>query len=307
MGNLLFLDAPLLSKIWGGDYFHNVLKVSDKDDIGEMWVASGYKGVESRILNGKYKGLTLRDVYLNHPELFNNPTHKEFPILIKIIAANDDLSIQVHPDDIKAKELENGVGKTEGWLILSHKIDAKLVVGHNIKNKEEFQKRVDDDKYDGAFKEIKVEDGEFYPIPAGTIHAIGKGIVLLEIQQSSDITYRVFDYHRKDKNGNERELHTAKAIEVTNYGPYNQKIHNVFKENIDTIWDNQYFKVRLVKVNDNYNLINDKDYLIVTSLSNDIKVDDRKLNIGSSFIVCHDLKEVSLKGKGNIIIVESKR
>ena len=305
MGDILFLDAPLVSKIWGSRYFKDVLKVTDKDDIGEMWTVSGYKGVESKITDGKYKGMTLRDVYMDHKELFNYPKEKEFPILVKIIAADDDLSIQVHPDDKKAKELENGVGKTEGWLILSHQDDASLIIGHNIKDKDEFIDRVANDRYEGAFNERKVEDGEFYPIPSGTIHAIKKGLVLLEIQQSSDITYRVFDYHRIDKDGKERPLHTKKAIEVTNYGPYDEKIHNVYKENIETIWDNKYFKVRIEDVNGKYVLKND-DYLVVTSLSNNIFVDNHQLNIGNSFVVCANQKEVLVEGNGKIVVVNSK-
>ena len=171
-------------------------------------------------------------------------------ILIKLIDAKDNLSIQVHPDDKYAEANENQYGKTEGWLILDANENSNIVVGHNAKNKEELIEYINKDDFNGLLNEIKVNPGEFYPIPSGTIHALGKNLVLLEVQQSSDVTYRFYDYHRKDKDGNERPLHVEKAIEVTDYNKYDQEVINIFKEKTNIIWDNEFFKVEYLEVNE---------------------------------------------------------
>ena len=242
---VLFLFAPLKERIWGSTYFKNQLNITDQDSIGEMWSCSGYEGSDSIIENGDFKGETLSSLFKNHKELFNNSKLNEFPILVKLIATSDDLSVQVHPDDKYAREVENQLGKTEGWLILDADSSSNIVVGHRAKNKEELIKYVENDDYENLLIKRNVKKGDFFPIPSGTIHALGKGIVLLEVQQSSDVTYRFYDYHRKDKNGNERELHVQKAIDVTDYVPYTNQIFNCLGKDKCIVWDNQYFQVVL--------------------------------------------------------------
>src|SRR5699024_2523537 len=155
-------------------------------------------------------GKTLADVWQQHGELFNknDKDDVEYPLLVKVIDANDDLSVQVHPDDTYAREIE-GVpyGKTECWYVLQAEPDAEIVFGHHAKAKNKLHIRMDEGKWDDLLQKKKVEAGDFIYVPSGTIHAIGKGIMILEIQQSSDITYRVYDYDRKDKQGHLRELH----------------------------------------------------------------------------------------------------
>ena len=213
---ILLLSAPLKEVIWGGNYFKDVLNVTTSDEkIGEMWSCSAHKNGQSIIKNGCFKGKTLEYVYKNHKELFDNSSLDEFPILVKLIATTDKLSVQVHPNDEYALKYENQYGKTEGWLILDENENSEIVIGHNAKNKEELIEYINNDDYDGLLRKKVVKTGEFYPIPSGTIHALGANIVLLEIQQSSDVTYRFYDYHRKDAMGNERPLHINKAVEVT--------------------------------------------------------------------------------------------
>src|SRR5699024_8282193 len=138
-----------------------------------------------------------------------------YPLLVKVVDANDDLSVQVHPDDTYAREIE-GVpyGKTECWYVLQAEPDAEIVFGHHAKTKNVLNQLMDEGKWDDLLQKKKVEAGDFIYVPSGTIHAIGKGIMILEIQQSSDITYRVYDYDRKDKQGHLRELHLDEAKEV---------------------------------------------------------------------------------------------
>ena len=306
MQKILVLSAPLKEVIWGGDYFKKELKLTDNEKIGEMWSCSGHKGNMSYIINGEYKGKTLREVFLNNRELFNNSNLEEFPILVKLIATSDKLSVQVHPDDEYAKKNENQYGKTEGWLILDRKDDSSIIVGHNATNKDELIEYINKDDFSGLLNEIKVNPGEFYPIPSGTIHALGKNLVLLEVQQSSDVTYRFYDYHRKDKDGNERPLHVKKAIEVTNYNKYDQKVNNIFEEKINVIWDNEFFKVEYIEIAEKEELINNYKYCIVTIIEGELLVDNNVIHKGESFVVTSLSNKVLLEGNAKVVITYSK-
>lgn len=306
MEKILILSAPLKEVIWGGDYFKKELKITDNEKIGEMWSCSGHSGNLSYVLNGEFKNKSLREVFKTHKELFNNSSLEEFPILVKLIATSDKLSVQVHPDDEYAMKNENQYGKTEGWLILDKKDDSSIIVGHNANNKEELVNYINDDNFTDLLNEIKVVPGEFYPIPSGTIHALGKNLVLLEVQQSSDVTYRFYDYHRKDKDGNERPLHVKQAIEVTDYNKYDQKIINIFNEEISSIWDNEYFKVEYLNIKEKEVLNNNNKYCIITVIDGEIKVEDSKINKGESFIVTSISNKLLLEGNAKIVITYSK-
>lgn len=304
---VLLLSAPLKERIWGGSYFKDVLKVTDNENpLGEMWSCSAHKEGESLITKGKFIGKTLSEVFNSNRELFNNSTLDEFPILIKLIATSDKLSVQVHPDDEYAKKYENQYGKTEGWLILDTKEDSSIIVGHNAKDKEDLVRYIENDDYDHLLNEIKVKVGEFYPIPSKTIHALGKNLLLLEVQQSSDVTYRFYDYHRKDKEGKERPLHVNKALEVTSFDKYDYQIKNVLKENECLVWKNNYFEVYSQKVDNEFILKNrNKDYLIVSVIEGNIKIDEEELTLGDSFIITSLCENLNIEGNGRIIITKS--
>ncbi len=304
---VLILSSLLKERIWGGSFFKDVLKKTNSDEkIGEMWSCSAIKDSESIIINGDLKGEKLSDCFKNHKELFNNSTLNEFPILIKLIATSDVLSVQVHPDDTYAKEHENSMGKTEGWLILKTKENSNIIISHNAKNKEELINYINNDDYEHLLKKVNVHEGEFYPIPSKTIHALGKDLLLLEIQQSSDITYRFYDYHRKDKNGNERPLHIKQAIECTSFTPYNYKIKNVLKEDSCIVWENQYFLVSEQKINDSFIINNtNHDYLIVSVVKGSIKVNEYTLNLGDCFIITSLCEKQEILGNGIIVITKS--
>ena len=243
-----------------------------------------------------------------------------FPILIKLIAARDKLSVQVHPSDEYALKNEGQYGKTEGWLILDKKEDSSLIIGHNAKNKEELEaftntqySQIDkfifdklDSISDEASKEVKVNRGDFFPIEAGTIHAIGKNIVLLEVQQSSDVTYRFYDYHRVDKNGNERELHIKKACEVTSFVPYDYNVKNINSLKTPSLWKNKYFEVDYINVDGSTEISNEeKDYLILTVAEGEVELEGRTLKYGESAILTSNCQKALLKGKGKVIISKS--
>jgi mannose-6-phosphate isomerase len=212
-------------KIWGGSKIKSVLNkdFGSLPNCGESWELSGVEGNISVVSNGYLAGNSLEEiieVYMGDLvgdrvfETYGN----EFPLLIKFIDANDDLSIQVHPDDEMAAERHNSYGKTEMWYVLQADKGAKLQSG--------FNQRVDQEKYLEKLEQVELTDilnfeevgaGDVFFIPAGRVHAIGKGILLAEIQQTSDITYRIYDYDRRDAQGNPRELHTDLALDAIDY------------------------------------------------------------------------------------------
>jgi len=221
-GNMLkepiFLKPVLQERIWGGtklreEYGYEI----PSESTGEAWVISAHPNGPSTVTEGEFAGETLGQLWENHGELFNKKTDGEYPLLVKILDAADDLSVQVHPDDQYAKEVEGApYGKTECWYVLGAEEGANLILGHNAADKNEFEKMVEEGEWEQLFRYVKVQKGDFIYVPSGTIHAIGRGITILEVQQSSDITYRVYDYDRTDKDGNTRELHLDRAKDVTN-------------------------------------------------------------------------------------------
>jgi len=211
--------------IWGGNKLKTVLSknFSSEKQIGESWEISGVKNDISIVANGHLKGDSLNKLITDFgTRLLGDKVYQkfgnEFPLLIKFIDANDALSIQVHPDDVLAKERHNSFGKTEMWYVLDAEKDANLIVGFNQEvDKQIYQQKLEEGKLEDILNAENVENGSCYFIPAGRVHAIGKGILLAEIQQTSDITYRMYDWNRVDKMGKSRELHTEQAVDAIDY------------------------------------------------------------------------------------------
>lgn len=217
--------TPIIKdKIWGGSKLKNLLnKPTSSEQAGESWEISGVQGDISVVANGFLKGNNLEElieIYMG--DLVGQKVYEkfgmEFPLLIKFIDATDDLSIQVHPDDKVAKERHNSFGKTEMWYIMQADENSKLIVGFkDDTSKEIYTQKLEENKLDDILNYESVKEGDVFFLPAGRIHAICSGNLLAEIQQTSDITYRIYDYNRKNKDGNTRELHTDLAIDVINY------------------------------------------------------------------------------------------
>ena len=208
---ILFMKPVFKQAIWGGN------KLGSKwgyeipgDNTGECWAVSAHPNGDCTVKAGTYAGKTLSQLWAEEPQLFGNVEGDRFPLLVKIIDANDDLSIQVHPDDAYAGKNENGsFGKTECWYILDAPEGAALVIGHNAKDKAQLEDMISNGRWDEFLREVPVKKGDFIQIDPGTVHAIKGGIEILETQQNSDITYRVYDYGRL-QNGKPRELHIGK-------------------------------------------------------------------------------------------------
>lgn len=223
--NTLLRTKPFLLKpagkecLWGGSRLKDDFsKTSDLDPLGESWECSTHPEGPSTVSGGEHDGRLLTDVLMEHPEyLGTHPrTRGELPILIKLIDAKEDLSVQVHPDDDYAREHENGsLGKTEMWYVLEATKNAKLTYGlYHDTDRETLRRSIANGTVEKYLQKVPVKKDDLFYIPAGTIHAIGAGILLAEIQESSNLTYRLYDYDRVDKNGEKRALHIDKALEV---------------------------------------------------------------------------------------------
>ena len=192
MAEPLFLKAQMHDKIWGGTKLRDEFGYDiPTETTGEYWAISAHPNGVSIVDNGTYKGQGLDKLYREHKELFGNPKSEVFPLLTKILDANDWLSVQVHPDDAYALEHEGELGKTECWYVIAADEDSEIIYGHNAKSKEELAKMIEAGDWDNLLTKVPVKAGDFLYVPSGTMHAIGKGILILETQQSSDTTYRV--------------------------------------------------------------------------------------------------------------------
>ncbi|MGN0677314.1 MAG: type I phosphomannose isomerase catalytic subunit [Ruminococcus sp.] len=245
------LIPPIKDYIWGGTRLRDEYgKQSCSERLAESWELACHKDGTSIISGGKYDGRPLTDFISECPEALGENFRKfeRFPVLIKLIDARDNLSVQVHPDNKYALEHEGEYGKTEMWYIVDCEPDSEIIYGFKDKiSKKEFRNAIENNTLLYKVNRVPVKKGDVFFIKAGTLHAIGKGILIAEIQQNSNTTYRVYDYGRKDSNGNTRELHIDKAVDVTKLKPLELpernpenkllarcKYFRTYKENIDS-------------------------------------------------------------------------
>lgn len=254
---------PILKeRLWGGTKLKEVLgKPLESNITGESWELSGVKGDISVVSNGELSGTSLQQLIDSRAEELLGKSVVErfgsdFPILIKFIDAKQDLSIQLHPNDKLAKERHNSFGKTEMWYVMDADDDANLIVGFNRDvSKDEYAESLKKDTLLDLLNYEKVGKGDTFFINTGKVHAIGAGVLLAEIQQTSDVTYRIFDFNRRDKNGNLRELHTEQALDAIDY-----KLKNDFKvdyssdvNTVNAMVDCPYFKTDHLHLTENWN------------------------------------------------------
>ncbi len=257
--------APLLLRPSGKDYLWGGERLKEEygkdlaiSPLAETWECSGHPDGPSYVASGPYRDQTLREVVEEHPDWLGSKCDPDrgFPILIKLIDAAKDLSVQVHPDDDYARTHENGQkGKTEMWYILEASPDAKLVWGFEHKvNEKMLRKNIDRGCLSNDLHYVPVRKGDIFLIEAGTVHAIGAGILLAEIQESSNLTYRLYDYNRIDKNGRKRELHFDKAVKVLNMEPIrhteqrHRAVHYYYGCSRELLCRCRYFETERIRV-----------------------------------------------------------
>ena len=289
---IIFLNPVFTHNIWGGtklrdEYGYDI----EGDDIGECWGIAAHENGNCTIKEGMYKGETLAGLWSEHRELFGNIYGDRFPLLVKIIDAKADLSIQVHPDDTYAAAHENGsLGKMECWYILDCREDASLVVGHNARTHEELVDMIQGKRWSDFIREIPVKKGDFIQIDPGTVHAIKGGITLLETQQNSDITYRVYDYDRLS-GGKPRELHVKQSIDVITVPakPVSDSVVNVSagKANeLSKLISCKYYDVYKLDVEGKATIdISDNPFTIMSVVSGEGSIDGHVLTKGDHFIL----------------------
>ncbi|HOV33606.1 MAG TPA: class I mannose-6-phosphate isomerase, partial [Candidatus Hydrogenedens sp.] len=230
-------DEGYFCKPWGNYALVKLLNknISTEEPIGEAWLISDRGEFQSTVIEGELKGKQLKDLVTSFPEFLFGSERKGlypniFPLLLKLIDANEVLSVQVHPSNKKAKELgENDSGKTEMWYILEAKPNSFLYIGlkNNVKKQHLLKEIQHQGDVEQLLNKVYVKSGEYYLIPPGTIHAIGPGILLAEIQQNSNLTYRLYDWNRRDSNGREREIHLQKAIDSIEEHKASVTVHKV--------------------------------------------------------------------------------
>ncbi|GAB1810761.1 mannose-6-phosphate isomerase, class I [Priestia megaterium] len=278
---------------------------------GECWAISAHLNGPSTIENGPFSGKTLNEVWRNHPEVFGYYEGDTFPLLTKILDANQDLSVQVHPDDIYANLYENGeLGKTECWYVIDCKEGAEIIYGHNAKTKEEFIKMIENEDWDKLLRRVKIKPGDFFYVPSGTIHALCEGTIVLETQQSSDTTYRIYDYDRRDENEKKRELHLKKAIDVTTV-PHidvgNKPIVTKYQDLLVTTFvQSEFFSVHKWEIDGIASLTMDKPFMLCSVINGKGTLrgeeGDYSFDKGSHFILPAKTRNFELSGNCELIV-----
>ena len=314
------LQSPLKEAIWGGERLkQEFFKKTDLAKVAESWELSCHKDGVSVIKNGSCKGMLLTEyltAYGNDILGTKAQNFDDFPILIKLIDAADRLSVQVHPDNEYALRVEGEYGKTEMWYIVDCEPDSKLIYGfRETISKEEFSRRIADQTLTEVVNEVPVKKGDVFFIEAGTLHAIGKGILIAEIQQSSNTTYRVYDYGRVDKNGNQRELHIEKALDVTDLTcpkqggvPQGEKEeHEGYTSTLLSSCD--YFTVYHLEIEESALLFSDEtSFRNLLVLDGELELDYGFESIGlikgDSVLIPADFGEYELIGYGDVILTQ---
>ncbi len=313
----LFLNPEFKDRLWGGTKLRDVFGYTiPSETTGECWGISAHENGPSEVRNGPLAGKKLNEVWESNRELFGHESGEHFPLLIKILDADRDLSVQVHPDDTYAREMEGeNYGKTECWYIIDCDPGSEIIFGHHAQTKESFEQMIEDGEWDQLLRRVPIEPGEFYFVPSGTIHAIGAGTMILETQQSSDTTYRVYDYDRKDANGNTRELHIERSIDVSTIPHQDPPFHPVkTEENGLTqiqLVNSDYFTVYRWEVDGEYALHSDHPYLLVSVLSGEGNITSGEasysLNQGDHFIIPSTMKECHFEGDLEMIVSKSNK
>ncbi len=313
---------PILKdKIWGGQKLKTIFgrDFGNLPNAGESWDLSGVEGNESVVINGSLAGNNLSElleVYMG--DLVGDAVYErygnQFPLLVKVIDANDALSIQVHPDDEMAAQRHNSLGKTEMWYLLDADEHASLISGFvSEMDKETYLKSVKDNTLESLLRSYDVQKGDVFFMPAGRVHAIGKGCLIAEIQETSDITYRIYDFNRVDSHGNHRELHTDLAVDAIDFSYVeNAKIKYSLKTNEPSnVVDCEHFTTNVLPVEGvverNYSLLD--SFVILMGVEGDLELQwnggVETLKMGETILIPAMIENITLKSqnKGKVLEV----
>lgn len=313
MINQLLRFTPILKeKIWGGEKLKNLLnKKSDKHNIAESWEISDVDGDESVVSNGALKGRTLRDLQQEYKQdlvgsSVYNKFGNEFPLLIKFIDAKDVLSIQLHPNDGISKEHHNSLGKTEMWYVVQADEDSNIIIGFKKdSNEKEYLHHLSNKTLLDILNVDEVKKGDVYFVPPGRVHAIGAGLLIAEIQQTSDVTYRIYDWDRKDVDGNYRELHTEKALTAIDFKAEKSYKNSYLKEiNISSeVVSCPHFTTNILPIKGAVNVnLNSKDSFVIYmcvkgKVTFKYNTQKEKIKMGETILIPACIKELIISSE----------
>jgi mannose-6-phosphate isomerase len=310
----LQFEPILKDRIWGGEKLKTVLNKPITTKItGESWEISTVEGDVSVIENGVHKGKSLNAIIDQFPdEILGSRVHerfgKQFPLLFKYLDAREDLSIQVHPNDDLAKKRHHSFGKTEMWYIMQADKNAKIIVGFKEKsNPVAYKENLKNNVLLSILNVVEVISGDVFFLETGTVHAIGAGLVVAEIQQTSDITYRLYDFDRKDANGNTRELHVDLALDAINYNLTNtKKEYSKELNRSNSMVDCSYFTTNFIPLEGSLEMINNgNSFKVFMCVDGNFAITTegfaKKYQKGDTILIPAAVKQFILSGKASIL------
>ncbi len=307
--------TPILKdRIWGGNKLKTYLnKPIVSETTGESWEISTVPGDISVVATGVFKGKNINEIIDLYPQEILGKSvmarfGKQFPLLFKFIDAKEDLSIQLHPNDALAKERHNSFGKTEMWYVMQADESARLVVGFkNNSNQEEYLEHLQNKNLVTLLNETQVKKGDVFFLETGTIHAIGAGVMVAEIQQTSDVTYRIFDWDRVDASGEGRELHTDLAVDAINYNATQSKIEYNEEANKSTsVVDCSFFKTNIIALQDRFIWKKTKEAFTVFMCTNGqfemvVNGEILRFRMGDTILIPACIENLTVKGKATLL------
>lgn len=294
-------------KVWGGRDFESFRNNMPEGAIGESWDIACHPNGTGVVANGKFKGMNFNDLINKYKEeIFGKAiTNNEFPLLVKLINSNANLSVQVHPNDDYARRVENSFGKTEAWYVVDAKEGAELIVGTNGCTKEEFKEAIKNNTVEDCLNRINVKKGDAFLINSGLVHAICSGLVIAEIQQNSDITYRVYDY------GRPREIHVEKSLDVIDFDLKPEKLVENYIDFLGYKYTNlcksEYFTIDKYIINTSVKMdSNINSFSIITCVDGSGLINYKNktvvVNKGDSILIPAHLGNYELKGALEVLV-----
>jgi mannose-6-phosphate isomerase len=309
MHNWLKLEPVFKEMIWGGQRLKENFNYDiPSNQTGEAWVVSAHPEGSSMIVDGQFQDMTLDSCFKEHRDIFGPGNNTTFPLMIKIIDANKDLSIQVHPDDEYGLKHSNSLGKYESWYILDADPDTQLEIGHHAQTVEEFATMLRNKQYDQLLRYIPIKKGDCFNVVPGTVHALCAGTLVYEVQQNSNVTYRIYDYDRVDLNGNLRELHIKDSLNVITAPSYPQN-NNLSKDDTEAITkliDNKYFTLHQAVVSSPTRFEFNQVFITCTIIEGSGTINGHSIHKGDNFVVLPKEKKLDMSGQFKALIAQPK-
>jgi len=303
---IIKLKPIFKSKIWGGSKLSRYFNRPEIGSaVGEGWLIAAQTEGDCLVSGGPFDGKPLSHVFREHKQLFGNDANTAFPLLMKLIDATDDLSVQVHPDDAYEQRHGRPFGKEETWLIIEPPQDHAIQIGHNAKTKDELRSMISAGQWQRLLKYRHIDADNILPVLPGTLHAIKGGTFLLEVQQASDTTFRVYDYDRLDENGKSRPLHLKEATDVISIP--DASAATIKTESLDnvrqTLWTGRYFTIESWNVRQSFSPTLDSDhYYLAVVIKGHGTIDGAPIKQGDGFIITSTAAKITIEGDVRLVL-----